>query len=153
MQVGEVILQSRSAPQGFSQTVPSGEDGSIKVTLHDCLACSGCVTSAESILLEQQSTAELLARLEDPQLHVIVSVSPQSRASLAAFLGLSVDATFRKVTHFLHALGVRAVLDTSASRDLSLLETAEEFVARYRACRPRTTAGRLATSCRLPSPF
>ena len=33
------------------------------VSLNDCLACSGCVTSAETVLLEHQSGAELLARL------------------------------------------------------------------------------------------
>ena len=26
----------------------------VKVTLHDCLACSGCVTSAETVLLQHQ---------------------------------------------------------------------------------------------------
>ena len=30
-----------------------------QITLADCLACSGCITSAESILIEQQSSAEL----------------------------------------------------------------------------------------------
>lgn len=30
-----------------------------KITLNDCLACSGCITSAESILITQQSHEEL----------------------------------------------------------------------------------------------
>jgi iron only hydrogenase large subunit-like protein len=29
------------------------------ITLADCLACSGCITSAETVLIEQQSSAEL----------------------------------------------------------------------------------------------
>ena len=29
------------------------------ITLADCLACSGCITSAESILIEQQSSSQL----------------------------------------------------------------------------------------------
>lgn len=61
----------------------------IKVTLHDCLACSGCVTSAETVLLEHQSVEELLAKLRDPDTHVVVSISPQSRASLGLYHGLS----------------------------------------------------------------
>lgn len=28
----------------------------VKVSLHDCLACSGCITTAETVMLEQQST-------------------------------------------------------------------------------------------------
>lgn len=39
---------------------------------------------------------------------------------------------FRKLTGFLKSLGVKAVFDTSCSRDLSLLESCEEFVDRYK---------------------
>ena len=30
-----------------------------QITLNDCLACSGCVTSAESVLISEQSQEEL----------------------------------------------------------------------------------------------
>lgn len=42
-----------------------GADGSktelpkAKITLNDCLACSGCITSAESVLVEMQTYKEL----------------------------------------------------------------------------------------------
>eukprot|EP00163_Fabomonas_tropica_P030229 TRINITY_DN6754_c0_g2_i2.p1 TRINITY_DN6754_c0_g2~~TRINITY_DN6754_c0_g2_i2.p1 ORF type:complete len:103 (-),score=13.90 TRINITY_DN6754_c0_g2_i2:1028-1336(-) len=35
-----------------------------EITLQDCLACSGCVTSAETILIEQQSHHEFLEVLK-----------------------------------------------------------------------------------------
>ena len=62
-----------------------------QVTLHDCLACSGCVTSAETVLLETQSAQELTSKLREAMEGatsgsgpvVVVSVSPQSRAALA----------------------------------------------------------------------
>lgn len=57
-------------------------------TLQDCLACSGCVTSAETILLEHQSAEEFVSKLGQPGTSVVVSISPQSRAALAAFYGL-----------------------------------------------------------------
>lgn len=90
-QAEEVQLQPR-APKagGFSQTLPtSSPTDPIKVTLHDCLACSGCVTTAETILLEHQSVDELLSKLADPAVHVVMSISPQSRASLGLYHGLS----------------------------------------------------------------
>ena len=31
----------------------------VQITLNDCLACSGCITSAESVLVTQQSQEEL----------------------------------------------------------------------------------------------
>ena len=34
-----------------------------KITLNDCLACSGCITSAESVLITQQSHEELCKML------------------------------------------------------------------------------------------
>lgn len=61
----------------------SGENQAVKVSLNDCLACSGCVTSAETVLLQAQSLKEFMVQCEDPDVHVVVSISPQSRASLA----------------------------------------------------------------------
>ncbi|KAK9788454.1 hypothetical protein WJX73_008871 [Symbiochloris irregularis] len=142
IQDGEVLLHKRAEVPGFSQTLPSGPNGSVKVTLHDCLACSGCVTSAETVLLEHQSTEELSERLADPSISVIVSVSPQSLASLSVELGKTIEATFKKLSGFLRSLGVLYVLDTVDSRDLSLLETASEFVARYRAQHGQNGSGK-----------
>jgi iron only hydrogenase large subunit-like protein len=117
---------------GFKQAVPQA-NGALKVTLHDCLACSGCITSAETVLLQHQSTDELLQKLSAPGVRVVISLSPQSRASLAALHGLSPSQALHKLTAFLKGLGVAYVLDTTFSRDMSLLETACEFVQRYRA--------------------
>ncbi|KAK9830279.1 hypothetical protein WJX72_010779 [[Myrmecia] bisecta] len=130
LQVDAVQLQPK-ASKGFSQTQLAGPTDAIKVTLHDCLACSGCITSAETVLLEHQSVDELLANLAQPDVTVIVSLSPQSRASLAAFYKLTPTQAVKRLTHFFKSLGVKYVFDTSCSRDLALLETAHEFIHRY----------------------
>ena len=39
---------------------------------------------------------------------------------------------FKKLTTFFKSLGVKAVFDTSSSRDLTLIETCNEFVNRYK---------------------
>ncbi|CAG5897738.1 cytosolic Fe-S cluster assembly factor narfl [Menidia menidia] len=108
-----------------------------KISLNDCLACSGCITSAESVLITQQSHEELLKVLrnnkakEQEQKIVVVSVSPQSRASLAAHYGLSSSEAGKRLTSFFKGLGVHHVFDTSFSRSFSLLESQREFVERY----------------------
>jgi iron only hydrogenase large subunit-like protein len=67
---------------------------------------------------------------------VVVSISPQTRASLAAKYNLSLDQTHRKLTWFLKAhMGVDYVFDTAFSRDFSLLESAREFIRRYNAAK------------------
>lgn len=105
---------------------------------------SGCVTSAESVLITMQSQEELYKVLNanklalehnDPSQYrtVVISLSPQSRASLAAKYNLSpLQCHRRLVAFFKHHLGVHHVFDTSFSRDLSLVEAAREFVERYR---------------------
>jgi iron only hydrogenase large subunit-like protein len=186
---GGIVLQRRrpprasSKPSGFKQTyteppkdggAASGE-GAVRVTLHDCLACSGCVTSAETVLLQQQSADELLQRLaarrkwqqeqgvangqgsDSPPPAIVVSISPQSRASLAALHGLSsaADAHRRLATFFKRVLGAQAVLDLGVAREVALLEAAEEFCARYAASgalaraaeRLRAAGARRAAAC------
>ncbi|NWW76455.1 NARFL factor, partial [Climacteris rufus] len=107
-----------------------------KITLNDCLACSGCITSAESVLISQQSHEELCkvlalnkAAAASEQKLVVVSVSPQSRASLAAKCHLGVVDTAKKLTTFLKS--VHYVFDTTFSRNFSLLESQREFVRRF----------------------
>ncbi|XP_069037075.1 cytosolic Fe-S cluster assembly factor narfl isoform X2 [Lepisosteus oculatus] len=124
-----------------------------KITLNDCLACSGCITSAESVLITQQSHEELYRALEHnkmgaPQKVVVVSVSPQSRASLAAHFNLSSSDTARRLTSFFKNLGVHHVFDTSFSRTFSLLESQKEFVERFsRQEQDRTALPMLTSAC------
>ncbi|KAL5073603.1 hypothetical protein RYX36_012587 [Vicia faba] len=103
----------------------------VKISLKDCLACSGCVTSAETVMLEKQGLDEFLSNINQGKA-VIVSVSPQSRASIAAHFGISPVQVFKKLTRFFKSLGVRAIFDTSCSRDLTLIESCVEFITRYR---------------------
>jgi hypothetical protein len=46
-----------------------------QVTLQDCLACSGCVTSAEAILIQQHSVEEFLNLFTDSN-EIAVAISP-----------------------------------------------------------------------------
>ncbi|GAV59871.1 Fe_hyd_SSU domain-containing protein/Fe_hyd_lg_C domain-containing protein [Cephalotus follicularis] len=103
----------------------------VKISLKDCLACSGCITSAETVMLEKQSLDEFLANIDKGKT-IIVSLSPQSRASLAVHFGISPLQVFKKLTTFLKSIGVKTVYDTSFSRDITLIESCNEFISRYK---------------------
>ncbi|KAF5206547.1 Cytosolic fe-s cluster assembly factor narfl [Thalictrum thalictroides] len=121
----------------------------VKVNLKDCLACSGCITSAETVMLEKQSLDEFLLNIESGKA-VFISLSPQSRAALAAHFGLSPLQVFRKLTTLFKSLGVKAIFDTSCSRDISLIESCNEFVARYKqhlSANAESSLPMLASSC------
>ena len=104
------------------------------VSLNDCLACSGCVTSAETVLIQEQSFLKLLERLGDHAKSdeiVIVCLSPQSIASIATLVGTSSSDIFPRVATMLKDLGVHYVIDASSGGDVALIEAREEFLRRY----------------------
>ncbi|ROW16144.1 hypothetical protein VPNG_01781 [Cytospora leucostoma] len=154
----EVILDGQQQPSGSTST-----DGPSKISLTDCLACSGCVTSAEAVLVSLQSHSEVLSVLDSaPALQVrapahtggrfsveglenpdaklfVASVSPQTRASLAATFGQG--TTERQAGHVIERLlrgedGLKAggkfnngfewVFDTNMARGATLVLGADE---------------------------
>mmetsp|Transcript_21642 Transcript_21642/g.47546 ORF Transcript_21642/g.47546 Transcript_21642/m.47546 type:complete len:498 (-) Transcript_21642:300-1793(-) len=134
LEPGEVQINSRVKEAINPDAKFQAASEPVKINLQDCLACSGCVTTAETILLEQQSTGEFMSKLGDvSDTHVVVSISPQSRASLAAYFKTTPEETFEKVASFLKSLGVQAVLDTTAARQVARMEAAADFVHRFRA--------------------
>jgi len=50
----------------YSQNGKSEKLKQVEISLTDCLACSGCITSAETVLVQQQSTDEMM-RVFDTQ--------------------------------------------------------------------------------------
>ncbi|XP_050213456.1 protein NAR1 [Mercurialis annua] len=141
-----VSVSNKQQQQQPQQTAP------VKISLKDCLACSGCITSAETVMLEKQSLDEFLSTIDKGRA-VVISVSPQSRASLAVHFGLSPLQVIKKLTTFFKSLGVKAVFDTSSSRDITLIETCNEFIARYKQNqsnddeRSKSTLPMLSSAC------
>lgn len=117
-----------------------------QISLSDCLACSGCITSAESVLVSMQSHQEVLKALESPSWKIFVcSVSHQVRANLAATYGLSVDSVDRKLKNlFIKELKFKHIVGMEVGRVISLRYCAEEALARYRA---KSGGPLLSSSC------
>lgn len=129
----------------------------VQISLTDCLACSGCVTSAEAVLISLQSHAEVLAELDAaPAIRVlpdgslanleqggrifIASVSPQSRASLAAAYGVTQrEAGFMIeqllsgpngiINRAIYRNSFHWVVDSNVARNICLLLGAEEVMS------------------------
>ncbi|KAH9243056.1 hypothetical protein K456DRAFT_137836 [Colletotrichum gloeosporioides 23] len=155
----EVILDGQPANNGSAAAAAPAE-----ISLTDCLACSGCVTSAEAVLVSMQSHTEVLNTLDfGPALRIVgpdesgqfrvagledecrrlfvASVSPQTRASLAAAVGGS--ATEKEAGHMLDGLlsgpdglarggkwnnGFTWVVDTNVAREACLVLGADEVL-------------------------
>ncbi|KAF4951860.1 hypothetical protein FSARC_12798 [Fusarium sarcochroum] len=170
----EVILDGQQAT--------TNSNAPAQISLTDCLACSGCVTSAEAVLVSLQSHAEVLTTLDSaPALRLVTddsgkfrveglenedaklfvaSVSPQTRANLAAACGGGVSGA--DVGHMLDNLfrgpdGIASggkynneftwVVDTNTAREATLVLGADEVLNSSRA--PAATPAKpiLASSC------
>lgn len=117
----------------------------VEITLGDCLACSGCITSAEGVLITQQSQEEVLKVLKENSANkiagndneiktIIFTVSQQSILSLAYKYGVTdVEEIAQRLTGYLKRLGADLVLNTKVADDLSLIESRNEFVERFKS--------------------
>ncbi|POR33257.1 Cytosolic Fe-S cluster assembly factor nar-1 [Tolypocladium paradoxum] len=154
-----------------------------QISLTDCLACSGCVTSAEAVLVSLQSHAEVLSTLDAaPALRVVgpdaaggfaveglenehaklfvASVSPQTRANLAAACGgrVSERDAGRMLQNLLRGpTGVARggkwhnrfswVVDTNVARQASLVLGADEVLGTSRTGPHTPSQPILASAC------
>ena len=107
------------------------------ITLADCLACSGCITSAETVLIEQQSAEQVYRIIEQKKQStsespiIVFSLALQPLLSLSQKLGLSVQDTAERLTGFLKNLGADLVYDLKLAEDWSILELEREFLQRF----------------------
>ncbi|XP_053592816.1 probable cytosolic Fe-S cluster assembly factor AGAP009023 isoform X1 [Microplitis demolitor] len=110
----------------------------VEITLADCLACSGCITSAESVLVSQQNQQELYRIFKDKKNQqgisiqlIVVSLSVQPILSLAERYNLEPEDTALRLSGYFRKLGADIILDMTVADDLALLESGKEFIKRY----------------------
>jgi iron only hydrogenase large subunit-like protein len=113
----------------------------VKISLNDCLACSGCITSSETLFIEGQSVNSLREVLllgkqkegvEGKQ--VVISIAPQVLVSfMTQYDILSLEATFFRLRHFLLEKGAFAVIDLYLMNEVCLSLAYEEFSTRMAA--------------------
>lgn len=116
----------------------------VEITLADCLACSGCITSAEGVLITQQSQEEFLRVLNenkdfktnselDKVKTIVATISQQAILSIATAHELDFDKCVSHMAGYLKNLGVDFILDTKISDDLALLESRNEFLEKFKS--------------------
>eukprot|EP01068_Selenidium_serpulae_P013908 Selendium_serpulae@DN6024_c0_g2_i3.p1 len=102
-----------------------------QVSLYDCLACSGCVTTADVILIQQQSVQEFMQRVQQQPL-TVVSVSTQSLCSLAVYFGSTPVVVLKKLATLFKELGAHYVIDMTYSEARALIEARNEFIQAFK---------------------
>jgi len=143
----------------YSEVQKDGTATTLKkasITLNDCLACSGCITSAESVLIGLQSNAEFLKVCETIRNgsedrsfdHIVVSISHQPILSFAAKFNVSPLEARSKLSGLFRQLGASHVYDLTLAAEVGLLECGKDFVEKYRtASTNKKTLPVIASAC------
>lgn len=136
-ETNEVELQVDDHGHTLEVSKTDGKASSLspaQISLSDCLACSGCITSAEEILVAQHSHDELLKALQEniangSNKHFVASISHQSRASLATAFNLTIEQIDRLLINLLvNQMGFKAVIGTSLGRKLSIINESYNII-------------------------
>lgn len=139
----KIKIEKDGTPIALNETGQFKKLEKVEITLADCLACSGCITSAESILVTQQSQEELMRVFREKTQYqsrdgisstfIVVSLSVQAVLSIAEHYNLNSEQALNKLAGYFYQLGADIVLDMTVADDFALLESAKEFIQRYRA--------------------
>ncbi|KAL1453648.1 hypothetical protein WDU94_009974 [Cyamophila willieti] len=128
----------------YVELKPDGKEEKLKkveISLSDCLACSGCITSAESVLISQQSHEEMMRVIRENNERkasgetcklIVLSLALQPVLSLGNKFALSQREMVGKLCGFFKRLGVDLILDVGLAHCFTLLELESEFIERFR---------------------
>ena len=116
--------------RGFHTHIGSAFDRDLNEV--DCVSCGQCLVACPTGALEEQdSTAEVLAALQDPSRHVVVGPAPSVRVTLGECFGMPVGSNVEgKMVTALKRLGFDKVFDVDTAADFTIMEEGAEFLQR-----------------------
>ncbi|MEF9877875.1 MAG: NADH-dependent [FeFe] hydrogenase, group A6 [Clostridia bacterium] len=116
--------------RGFKTAIESPWD--MKLAEMACINCGQCITVCPvGALTEKDNTQEVWNALNDKSKHVVVQPAPAVRAALGEEFGFPMGTSVTgKMAASLRRLGFSKVFDTDFAADLTIMEEANELVAR-----------------------
>ncbi|MBQ3470905.1 MAG: (2Fe-2S)-binding protein, partial [Clostridia bacterium] len=116
--------------RGFDTSIGCAFDMGLGDT--SCVNCGQCIAACPTgALYEKDFTDDVLAAINDPEMHVVVQTAPAVRAALGEEFGYPMGTDVEgKMAAALRRIGFDKVFDTNFSADLTIMEEANELVER-----------------------
>lgn len=131
-------VKSNNGKNKLKAAAPQKGNSRIVVGLSDCMSCSGCLTSAEEIILKDRGYTDIADKIKASQF-TAVSIAPQTAFMFATSYNVSHQSAFKKLAFFFKSMGVKRVYDLSIGEAVALNESKVEFEnAILRALDPET---------------
>ena len=117
--------------RGFSTIVAPAENRSFKDS--PCILCGQCVSVCPTGALMEKSEISLLDQAKKDGKYIVVQTAPAVRAALGEEFGMKIGTPVTgKMVAALKRLGFDKVYDTNFGADLTIMEEANELVARIK---------------------
>jgi iron-only hydrogenase group A len=107
--------------------------GDITLAESPCVKCGQCSAHCPTgAIVEEDETPAVWSALHDSDKLCVVQIAPSVRVTIGEAFGLPPGTNLTgKLYNVLRRLGFKAVFDTNFSADLTIVEEANEFVARF----------------------
>jgi len=125
-QVGVLAVNGR----GFDAHIGCAWDSHLENV--PCISCGQCVVNCPTAaLVEVDRTKELKAKLNDPNIHVVIATAPSVRVAMGEDFGLPTGTNVEgKMVTALKRLGFDRVFDLDLAADFTIMEEGTEFLKR-----------------------
>jgi NADH-quinone oxidoreductase subunit G len=107
--------------------------GDIQLADSPCVRCGQCSAHCPTgAIVEYDETVKVWDKLQDPDTICVVQIAPAVRVAIGEAFGFPVGSNLTgKIYAALRRMGFKGVFDTNFGADLTIMEEANEFVARF----------------------
>ncbi|CCF56240.1 hypothetical protein KAFR_0A08060 [Kazachstania africana CBS 2517] len=120
----------------------------VNITLSDCLACSGCITSSEEIMLQKHSHSVFLEAMNRDHGPLCVSVAAQCRISMSQYFGMELmEFDMWLINFFKERFQAKYVVGLQNGRNITIKQTIEKLVEWKQREQDENSKPRLSSVC------
>jgi len=130
-QHGQNVWALSFVNRGFETRIAAA--GDIQLVDSPCVKCGQCSAHCPTgAIVEYDESVDVWEKLQDPDVYCVAQIAPAVRVAIGEAFGFPIGSNLTgKIYAALRRMGFKAVFDTNFGADLTIMEEAVEFKARF----------------------